>query len=216
MADYCELKDVERALRASFTSSTVPSVSDVEAWISESTELINEYAHRSYNQVSIEDETHDYFGEGVLTTKVPGLVSVSKVEFSRDGGSSWITIDPSSYVVDSTYDEVILRSRPGLVAPSIPGGLQSVRISYVAGPESVPKRIKLLCVDMVVLRVIYSELSRRAKSVGGNLQAGPFRLSSPGTFSTNYYNRLDDSIMSRLDSLSSSRIATTPGKSWRF
>lgn len=219
MGRYTTAEIVASRLRTKFSATSEPTASDVEDMIAEVEEAIDDAAGRTFNSsTTVSNEYHDYAGGTFLVVKNPGLLTVTSVEYSSDGGTTWSTISASNYLVDTDYD--LIRFKTNTVTgqyPSIPEGDRTIRISYTYGYSSVPYRIRRLATDMAKLEVIASAVGSSAQEEGGTIKVGPIQVIDPTNFSVTVLQQERASVEERLSKLQGSRIRTTIGvnlRSW--
>lgn len=210
--EYTTSDRVGERLRTTFDGSSTPTAAVVDEIISEAEATINKYAGRAFTQATYTNELYDHNGADFITVKNPDLQSVSSIEYSTDGGDSWTALSSSDYVVYTDFDR-IERNRYK-ATDWVPAGFQNLRITYDAGPSSVPVHIRSLATDMAVAEVIRSVIGKSANTEGGRISVGSISIDDPAMFSVNYLSALDSSIMSRLAKLAEGRVRTTIGKRW--
>lgn len=77
--------------------------------------------------------------------KKPPLHAVEKIEYIPDGLSSYVLLDPSMYMVDTTVEPGVVIRRNDATYPAISWMVNAVRVTFTAGyadAASVPKSIK--------------------------------------------------------------------------
>lgn len=77
--------------------------------------------------------------------KKPPLHAVEKIEYIPDGSDSYVLLDTSKYMVDTTVEPGVVIRRNDASYPSISWMVNAVRVTFAAGytdTESVPKSIK--------------------------------------------------------------------------
>lgn len=77
--------------------------------------------------------------------KKPPLHAVDKIEYIPDGLSSYVLLDPSMYMVDTTVEPGVVIRRNDATYPAISWMVNAVRVTFTAGyadAASVPKSIK--------------------------------------------------------------------------
>lgn len=77
--------------------------------------------------------------------KKPPLHAVEKIEYIPDGLSSYVLLDPSVYMVDTTVEPGVVIRRNDATYPAISWMVNAVRVTFTAGyadAASVPKSIK--------------------------------------------------------------------------
>lgn len=213
---YTTVADVAARLDTTIDATTTPSTTDTENIISEAEAEINKVSGKQYTQQTVTNELHDYHGEGFIIVKESNLQSVTSVEYTTDDGDTWSTVDSDNYRVYEDYDQIKFKpSSTGGSVPALPFGDETIRVTYTAGPSSVPKYISKLTLHMAIREVVSVVINNSANQQGGDIKVGPIEISDPSMFSMNYLSQLDDSIDERLSKLSRARIRTTVGKSWQ-
>ena len=214
-AIYVSVDDIEARLRTTFGTATEPTETQVTTWIEDAQDYIDELAGRTWQGTATEIEYQDYNGGGVIITKKPGLQSVTTLEYTSDGGTTWNTIASTGYDLYTDYDTIELTTDTLSGSyPAIPRGNKKIRLTYVYGATSVPPRIKSLAEDMVVMDTVKSLVNSSANTQGGAVQVGPIRVDDPSMFSLQALKGMENSIKDRLDNLSNARIKTTVGKNF--
>lgn len=77
--------------------------------------------------------------------KKPPLHAVEKIEYIPDGSDSYVLLDPSKYMVDTTVEPGVVIRRNDATYPAISWMVNAVRVTFTAGyadAASVPKSIK--------------------------------------------------------------------------
>lgn len=77
--------------------------------------------------------------------KKPPLNAVEKIEYIPDGSDSYVLLDTSKYMVDTTVEPGVVIRRKDATYPTISWMVNAVRVTFTAGyadAEAVPKSIK--------------------------------------------------------------------------
>lgn len=77
--------------------------------------------------------------------KKPPLHAVEKIEYIPDGSDSYVLLDASKYMVDTTVEPGVVIRRNDATYPAISWMVNAVRVTFTAGytdAEAVPKSIK--------------------------------------------------------------------------
>lgn len=95
--------------------------------------------------VTVTDEYHDGDGTNILVVRKPPIQSVTALTI--DGS----TVDADQYVVFENY--IALKGtliQQALYTPTFPEGDVNVKISYTSGFATVPPRIKMAAISMIL------------------------------------------------------------------
>lgn len=203
---YCTLQDVEAELRASenFTSSTVPTKTQVENWIEQESDRITVASNRVYGEEEVTNQLFDYFGEDFLSFDQAPVTEVGSVEYNEG------TVTDTSFVSLTEGSDYILyedRGQIKFVGEFSPDrGEQRFRVSYTYGYESTPGRIRRLCSKLVAKRVLESLVSSNVenRNTGGTVSVGSIRIVEPEDYGIGSYRALREEAEKELMSLSSS------------
>jgi hypothetical protein len=202
--EYTDATLVQAELRAttSFSGSTVPTLSQVQQWIVEESDLINRMAGTVFG-VTRYQEYYDYNGDDSIILRHSPVVSLQTVEYNTSAlGAvpSWVTkLSPTDFVLDDVRGELILP----MTSFSPSEGKRRFRITYVAGFNPVPLNIQMLATKMVSLRVlnslIYSNVN--TSNDGGTVSVGSITITEPASYGVGSYKQLKTDIAELQSSL---------------
>ena len=144
---YTTVEDIESYLRTSFDSSTTPTDTQVQQYIEDVSNEIDEMVGTTFSVVSnvVEIFTPRVPSNKFLTKRYP-LLSVDKLEYNNgtEFVPDWVEIDSSEYRVDGDiiytnqyYDK-------------------QIRITYSYGHNTVPTSVKELTTLLVVKKILVS------------------------------------------------------------
>ena len=196
---------VQNELRAtqSFSSTTYPSDTTVDSWITEESDEINLLSGRNWGSTAY-SETLDYQGEETLTLKNAPLISVTSVLYSTSalgtdtyGLSATKTADTDYTTYDDSGEIVLLPSwKPQ-------EGRKRIQVNYMAGFTSTPPRIQKLATKKVAKRVMDSLLSKdiNEKQSGKSVSVGSISIVKPADFGVSQFKELKSSIAELENSL---------------
>ena len=92
--------------------------------------------------------TASHFPAHCFSLRYPPLVSVDKIIILKDGED--VTLDSSTYIVNTAASPGLIQPAPGLRWPSVDSGLFSaLSIEYTAGYPTLDARIKLAILTLV-------------------------------------------------------------------
>lgn len=216
--EYTTVAEVGARMRTTFDGSSTPTATEVDAIISEQEAIINQYAGRRFDSYTVTNELHDHDGGDVIMVAEP-LVSVTTLEYTTDGGDTWIEVPSTDYIVEADYQRIERKVGGSSNTGAWPrvSGQRTVRVTYSAGYSSPPEHITALALDMSVLAVVGTLLSSQSNEEGGDIKVGPIEigesrlLNNPG-----YVRDMQGSVERRLQSLQKSKIWTTVQKNWRL
>jgi hypothetical protein len=204
--EYTEPSLVQAELRAStaFSSSTTPSLTQVQQWIVEASDVINQLSGTVWG-VTTYTQYFDYEGQEVLYVRHSPLKSVVSLKYNKnplgsESGEDWETKTEDSHftVYEKTGEVVLLLNR---FAPG--DGRKRIEVVYKAGYSEVPARVQLLCTKMVAQRVLESLISSNVNSGndGGSVSVGSISITEPASYGVNSYNNLKREIKELQQSL---------------
>lgn len=196
---YCTPGDVEEELRAenSFSSSTYPSLSTVQEWIQQESDIINDMTNSVYSSQTVTEEVYDYNGddEYIMPSKLP-LISLTTLEYNdaNEGETpNWVTKteDTDYYVYEDRGTIEFIYSN---FAPK--PGKRRLRLTYNYGTSVVPSRVKKLTTLIVTLRVIESLYNKNVNEgdVGGTTSVGVVNIVEPDNLGLNIVKNIQERI----------------------
>jgi hypothetical protein len=174
VASFLRLIDPATGARMVFGVSSEPLQSEVEAWINEAEDYIDEQTHHAWRSTQVSNELHDHHmrwdGFGHLEYAVT-LMNRSVLTFAHAtdkielwNGSAWKDlVDPANgfteardkdYWVDYTNGIVYLVSQRSIL------GRGTVRVTYRYGETVVPGDIKRAAEMLAGLRYLESDFYR--------------------------------------------------------
>lgn len=175
VASHLRLKDTSTGARFTFTTATEPTSTEIEGWINEAEETIDNTTHHAWRFVTATNEYHSYKGQyaGLFSNAnwditIP-LNHRNVRTFSHASGDKLELFDFTTYVdllastdysegedddyyVDYTNGHILfVNTKPWVHA-------KSVRVTYRYGESSVPYDIREACTKLVAIRYLESEL----------------------------------------------------------
>lgn len=192
-----------------FSSSTIPSDTDVSRWIYEASREIDLLTNQSYISNVVTNQVLDYSGMSpIFSVPISGLISVEKVETnvtSYGATPSWVTLTEGvdyDYTVYLDSNEIQFNIGANSTLHSYPrAGYRSIRLSYTYGSTNVPYEIEHLATLMVAKRAVSTLVNFQANSLMGEVTVGPVSVTDPSQFSINYMKGLGDEITRLKDGL---------------
>ncbi len=185
---YCTVQDLSSFLqlmvpdgkaRKQFTSGTDPAYDEVEAWINETEDYVDQYTHSAWRELTITDETHESKGYQKIQSrarvlavivhlqhrpiKVLSTGSGDKLEYFD--GSNWRDLlliategegpGDSDFWVDLRKGKVYLQS----YAPV--RGSATIRVTYRYGKTPVPNTIKRATLLLTAIQFLRADDYKR-------------------------------------------------------
>jgi len=200
MVTYTDASLVEAEIRAdqSFSTSTIPTLAQLNVWIGEESAQIDRDAGMSFASTAYTD-TIDYDGDtDILLLQHAPLISITNVLYSSSaiGTTSYALSDTkvenTDYVVyDKTGEIVILTNN---WKPK--EGRKRIQINYTAGYATTPEVIQKLATKMVAKRVLDSLMTSNTNNgdVGGSVSVGSISIVDPADFGIGNYKQLSTDI----------------------
>ena len=205
MSNYITVEQVSEELNSLvIDSSSTPSSATVSSWIEQESDLLERETNKIWGSATITDEILDYDGSGVIRTNYSPIVSITSVYYDNGTTSeNWVELTEGKYNDFLTYNtegELVLTSN------NISKGKQKIKITYVAGYETVNPTVQKIVAKRVAQRTISTILNEQGSSQGGSISVGAISISDPTTFSVNNYQRLDKDIDMLISSLGSFKV----------
>lgn len=211
MGTYTTTELVEAELRSStsFSSSTIPSLDNVNTWIAEASRRVDIISNSIFSVNTVSSQLFDWAGNStILNLPISNLITIDKLEYNTNGpgvAPSWTTMTEGidkDYIVypDSAEVEFVKGVNSNLGIYPI-YGKQKLRVSYTYGYSSVPLEVQSLTTLLVAKRVIHTLASYQANTKMGEITVGPVRVADPSGFSINYMKFLDDEIKTLSDDI---------------
>ena len=195
---------IEGEVRASaaFSTSTSPTLAQVNGWIEEESKEIEINTGMVFASTAISSELNDYRNvDNILRFPKTPLLSVDKIEYnvnSNNVAASWVTLETGNgYNYLEYLDEGEVEFISGNLASnkiSINDGKKKLRLSYTYGYTTTPLEIQKLTTLLVARRIINSLLNDQANTEGGSIQVGTIRVTDPTNFSVSYIQSMNDNI----------------------
>mgnify|MGYP007071591408 CR=1 FL=1 len=194
---------VQSELRASttFSTSTIPTLAQLNTWIDEESRIIESITDEVYTTTIVSNVYVDYDGDSILRFPHTPLISISKVEYntaSAGNTPSWVEFsegDDKNYLAYLNHGEIEFVNGTQRTVTNIPlPGKKKFRLSYTYGYSNIPLDIQRLATLMVTKRVIMSLLNSQSSSEGGNIQIGTISITDPTSYGINYLKSLNNEI----------------------
>jgi len=207
---YTTVADVSSKLNGvTIDGTSVPTLTTVEGWIEESSNELEVRTGKVWASTLASSVLLDYDGTGYLRVPNAPIVSVTKLEYNKNGlgsdTSDWVELTQgynNDFIV-SDDAEIKFFTMPNV-------GAQRLRITYTYGYAVTPLWIQKLCTDMTARAFISSVVQGDAKEQGGSVTVGNISISDPSTFSSTFLASLDSSIDKALtDNVSQSHVYRT-------
>jgi len=172
-------------IRLQLSETSEPARSEVEVWINEAEDYIDEHTHHAWRPTVVTNETHDYhmrwdgFGdiEHAVTLRNRAVLTFShttdKIELWN--GSAWKDIlDPANGCTEARDKDYWVDYQLGiiyLVAQRPLMGRGMVRVTYRYGEPVVPGDIKRAAELFAGIQYLQSDFYRRGLPDGGDFSS---------------------------------------------
>ncbi|HEY9702082.1 MAG TPA: hypothetical protein V6C58_06535 [Allocoleopsis sp.] len=200
---YTTLGLVQAEIRAdtAFSSSTIPTASQVETWIDEVGRELEIISGNVFASTAVSSQYLDYDGDTIIRLPHYPIISVQKVEYNKNGNS--LATDFEEWT-EGFGNDFLLYSDEGeleLIGSAKTPGKKRLRVSYTYGYTSTPLEVQRLATLMAAKRVIMSLQNSQGNSEGGDVQIGTIRVSEPSNYSANYIRNLDMELNTQIENL---------------
>ena len=194
---------VEAEIRADsiFSTSTIPTLSQVTTWIQEASADIELAANQVFASTAVTSDYLDYDGDLVFRLPKAPLLSVDEIRYNQstvNSTPSWLTLQAGegyNYLTYLQEGEVEFIAGSNATNKIIPNpGKRKICASYTYGYTSTPLGVQHLATLMVAKRVIGTLVSSQANVEGGDIQVGTIRVSDPSNYSLSYLKSMNDEI----------------------
>jgi hypothetical protein len=188
---------IASSLRAdtSFSSTTIPSLDDVNVWINEIDSYIDNLANRKF-AVSGYEELYHYDREAFLFVRYTPLVSVTTLEYNTSSNGSapvWVTLtENTDYIVDLRKGMIVLLTS----TYNYGCGYNKFRVNYVSGYTTLPMNVQMLATKLVTQRVLDTLISKNVneRNDGGSISVGDISIVEPSNYGVGSYRQLGADI----------------------
>jgi len=203
MASYTTASLVEAEIRAdtAFSSSTTPTLSSVNSWITEESKIIELRSGQVFGSTAVTSTLYDYDGSGIFRFPKTPIISVTNFEYnvySPNLTSSWISLEEGvgkNYLLYSDEGEAEFIGGTTATHKVWPvAGRQRFRLTYTHGYTTTPAEIQKLATLMVAKRVIMSLINNQGNTEGGDIQVGTIRVSDPSNYSISFIKSINNEI----------------------
>jgi len=199
---YTNITNVSAELNGmTLNSSSVPTSSTVEGWITEAESNINLVTGQVWSSTvvgSSSPEYNDYDGSGSIFLRGFPIISIDKFEYESNGingeTENWVELEEGrtsnkQFIVYPDEAELQFHGTPRPLY-----GFQNTRVQYTYGYETVPTSITHLASKIVAKRVIESVTNGSASTEGGSLSVGTISISDPTNFGINRLKNIQSEI----------------------
>ncbi len=189
------LVGAELRLTTQFTNDTTPSIGDVNRWITEASDLVDGVTNKKWGKETY-TEYFDYDGQERLITKNAPIVTITKLEYNDVSlGSTpvWVEKAEGDYFdVYKETGEILLF----LNKFSPKHKERCIRVTYEAGFENVPYKVRMLTTKLVAQRILNTKIAGNVESDndGGSISVGSISIVEPASYGVNSYKRLQEDI----------------------
>jgi hypothetical protein len=179
---------------ASLTSSSIPSSTDVTAWINEAGAEIETYSGRVWASTVVPTtafEVYDYSGDGVLLLEHRPVLSITQLLTNTaplGSDASWVELTEGRGSTNSfeLYNEQgMLRFHGNSNGTKPYAGSRTIKVAYSYGYSTTPLLVQRLATMIVAERYITTFSNASAGQLGGTISVGPISVSDSTSFSIN-------------------------------
>lgn len=197
--EYTTASLVQAELQAStaFSSSTLPTLSDVTTWIQEESAYVNSLADTVFSTTAVSSEYIDYDGGDVLVLQYAPVTNFTTLHYNTNKlgstlGSSWVQkTEDTDYTVYADLGMLHL-----LDSFSPKKGLKRLRAAYTYGYTTTPETVQMLVTKLVARRVIQTLLTKNIneRNDGGSVSVGSISIVEPTNYGVGTYRQLNMDI----------------------
>ena len=205
-----ELIQAEIRAEVPFSTTTYPTLAQLNVWIAENDSHLDKIAGRTFASTQYV-ENLDYNNEDVITLEKSPVISIdtfnyATVALGATGYPSYVakTEDTDFTVYNDRGEVEILASN---FTPS--AGKKRLKITYTAGYTTVPAYVEMLATKMTAKRVIDSVLAKdtNEKQSGKSISVGSISIVKPSDFGTASYSELQNDIATLKQELVQGRLS---------
>ena len=174
-----------------FGPSTVPTLTQVNTWISEIKDIIDNKTGQEWDERVIVKE-FDYSGLETIRLKDAPIASITKVEYRKYPLGSESPVEWEEKVEDKDYTVYLEKGEISFLPSWNPAtGRKRIRITATVGYDPIPPRIQELATKMVAIQVIESVLYQDVDtSTDANITVGAVSVVSPSHVGINKFTQL--------------------------
>jgi len=194
---YTTATNVEAELRAenAFSSSTTPTLSQVNNWIEEESRVVELRTNTIWGSTLASSTYFDYDGADIFMFPQTPINSITKLEYNVNANGltpSWVTLEEGfdkNYLLYSDEGEVeFINGQNSTYKIKPKAGKKRLRISYSYGYATTPLQIQKITTKQVALRVASTLLASQANTEGGSIQVGTIRVADPSNYGVTWFN----------------------------
>ncbi len=199
VSSYTTPQNVQSELRANnpFTTTTYPSLQDVQRWILDASAYIDSMSGSVAGELA-RTETIDYSGAEFINLKYSPIISVSSLLYNTnplgsDLGEAFVTkTEGTDYFVYKEEGQILINFLK--FTPTI--GPRRLKVVYTSGYEEPPQLYQMLATKIVADRVISSLLNSNVNdgNDGGSISFGSNSIVEPSGMGVQNYQRLKNEI----------------------
>lgn len=199
MGTYTDASDVSDELQGyAIDSTSTPSSTVVEGWITEAEAEINDRTHNVYTSTTVSSEIYDWdnVGDGIFRLSYSPIISVTTLEYNSSGFGdtpTWSTKtegDAADFIVYEEQGEIEFVTKN--FSPS--SGTNRFRMTFNYGTSSVPLTVKTLATKIVARRVVGAIINNQGTEGGGTVKVGTIEVTEPAAFTMNLFDKLGTEI----------------------
>jgi hypothetical protein len=224
---YTTSANISAYLQTTIDTSSTPTSTTVDLWITEADDEINHITKTTFEDVTFTNEilalNSDYASTSAQSNDGTGaynqparwdlvalpfknLLTITAVEFNTAGATDvpvWVAAT-IGYGGDVILNGDNLQLIGGANVPY--KQIASIRVSGTYGSASVPPFVQKLATRMVALEYIASVQSNEVSSGGGGIRVGDIEIKEPGSFTQSFINSTRDYIEEKLKQLGTNNV----------
>lgn len=203
---YIQISDVENDLELGTTSSeTSPTSTKIQEWIEGAEAELENITQTRWDSHTVTDELLDITApNNIFYTKHMPIQSITSI--SQNTGTEF---SPTWSIISNTKYKIITANNGKILMDTWYWQPRSLKITYLAGYETVPVIVKELCLLLVNKRYIDNKLKQSAIDTS-QISVAAIRISDNSKQSLEYrINGLEKEIEDKLKQLKKSLYAKT-------
>lgn len=162
---YTSVGDVETYLRTTFTPTTIPTITQVEQYVDDVDEQVDQILGRSWGSQTYEEIIDVPYSTNKFLVKNYPLISVTSVEYNTAGEYDtpvWVAFE--KYYTNGDF---IITNTPIT-------GNRKVRLTYTAGHITISPDVRMLATLLVVQQITTGDAV--ANSSTSSVSIGPLSI----------------------------------------
>jgi len=192
---YLTVSDVEAYLHTTIDSSSTPSETTVENWISYAESIINEKSGRNFNSTTQTDyylKTDGTREVWIPKEKLP-LVSIGALSINtgNDFDPTWVTKTEGTdfLIIDTDTGRMKFSNNISILVLE-----HGIKTTFTWGYVAVPEYVKALTLQIVTKEYIKSSLSNTSINTKEKIKVGPISIENSSGEVLKFVNQLNQDI----------------------